>query len=340
MRAGDVYLDAIGSYLPAVSPVSEAVAAGRYDPDWDADDRIESVAVESRLSAPEMAVTAGRQALARSGHQPADISLLLHATIYRQGPELWASPSYVERYAVGNSAPAIEVRQGCNGGLAALDLARGHLQLPGNNAVMVTCADRFDGDFDRFRSNKGMVFGDGAAAVVVSRRQGFARIRSLATGTDPTLEEMHRGDEPLAPSARGRGTIDIAPRKRSFLRNFTAAEARRRCGEQVVGVVGEALAEAGAQLGDVARVIVSNLGHKLLDEMYLAPLGIPVERTTWTYGRRMGHLSNSDQFIALDHLLGAGELHEGDLVLIVGMGIGFTWSAAVLDVVGLPSWIR
>ncbi|MEV5880551.1 ketoacyl-ACP synthase III family protein [Streptomyces sp. NPDC052101] len=340
MRAGDVYLAAIGSYVPAASPVSEAVAAGRYDPDWDADDRIESVAVETRLSAPEMAVRAGRQALDRSGHQPADITLLLHASLYRQGPELWASPSYIERYAVGNSATAIEIRQGCNGGLAALDLARGHLRMPGNDAVMVTCADRFDGEFDRWRSNKGMVMGDGAAAVVVSRRHGFARLRSLATRTDATLEEMHRGAEPLALSAHRRGAVDTAPRKRSFLQTFGAAETRKRCGAQVVGVVGEALAEADLPLDGVARVIVSNLGHKVLDEMYLEPLGIPVERTTWTYGRRLGHLGNSDQFIALEHLLGTGELGEGDRVLIVGMGIGFTWSAAVLDIVGRPSWTR
>jgi len=165
----DVYLSAIGCYLPETVPVAEALASGSYDVDWAAEDRIEAVAVEDELSAPEMAVRAGRQALGRSGLQAADISLLLHAPVFRQGPEAWPSPSYVGRFVVGGATPALEIRQGCNGALAGLDLARSHLQIPGRTAVMITCADRFAAPFDRWRSNKGMIFGDGASAVVVAR---------------------------------------------------------------------------------------------------------------------------------------------------------------------------
>ena len=340
MGINDVYLSAIGCYLPETISAAEAVASGSYDADWAAEDGIEAVAVEDELSAPEMAVRAGRQALSRSGLEAADISLLLHATVFRQGPEGWPSPSYVERFVVGNAAPALEIRQGCNGALAGLDFARSHLQIPGRTAVMITCADRFVAPVDRWRSNKGMVFGDGASAVVVSRGPGFARIRGLATRSDSTLEEMHRGDEPLAHSVRQREAIDMGPRKAAFMRNGALARVRKRCDAQVTGAVGQALADAGVKMNDVARVIISNLGHKSLKQMYLAPLEIPLERTTWNWGRRIGHLGNSDQLLSLEYQLSTGNLHEGDIVLLVGMGVGFIWTAVVLEILCRPEWAR
>src|SRR5512139_3639849 len=111
----DFFLACLGSYLPPVVPVAQAVTEGRYDRERAEEDRLEAIAVEPELSAPDMAVRAGKLALSRSGHRPGEVDLLLHATFYRQGPEFWMPASYVERFAVGNSAPAIEIMQGCSG---------------------------------------------------------------------------------------------------------------------------------------------------------------------------------------------------------------------------------
>jgi 3-oxoacyl-[acyl-carrier-protein] synthase-3 len=333
----DVYLSGIGTYVPADrTTVTEAVADGRYEQVWNAKDRLETVAVETRLSPAEMAVRAGRQALLRSGHRPQDISLLLHATAYRQGPEAWAAASYVERYAVGVGAPALEIRQGCNGGLFALGLARSHLGQYADTAVLITCADRFDGAFDRWRTNKGMVFGDGAAAVVMSHRRGTARVLGVATRADSELEQMHRSTGSLASATLRRGPLDAGPAKKAFLRTTSSAEVQRRFETQVVDAVDGALSEAGTKLDGIAQVLVSNLGHELLTRAFLEPLELPVERTAWQWGRRIGHLANSDQFLALEHQVRTGVLHEGDLVLLVGMGVGFVWTATVLEIAELP----
>ncbi|MFH8469471.1 ketoacyl-ACP synthase III family protein [Streptomyces sp. NPDC017991] len=333
----DVYLSGIGGYVPADrTTVREAVADGRYEQVWNGKDRLESVAVETLLSPAEMAVRAGRQALLRSGHRPQDVSLLLHATAYRQGPEAWAAASYVERYTVAAGAPALEIRQGCNGGMFALDLARNHLGQYADTAVLITCADRFDGEFDRWRTNKGMVFGDGAAAVVMSRRRGVARVLGIATRADSELEQMHRGEAPLASSTLRRGPLDAGPGKKAFLRTTSSSEVQRRFEAQVVAAVDRALSEAGTKLDAIAQVLVSNLGHEMLTRVFLEPLGLPVERTAWRWGRRIGHLANSDQFLALEHQLRTGVLHEGDLVLLVGMGVGFVWTATVLEIAEQP----
>jgi 3-oxoacyl-[acyl-carrier-protein] synthase III len=43
-----------------------------------------------------------------------------------------------------------------------------------------------------------------------------------------------------------------------------------------------------------------------------------------------GHMSGVDPLLALDRAERAGELHAGDLVLLLAAGTGYTWAATVI----------
>jgi 3-oxoacyl-[acyl-carrier-protein] synthase-3 len=43
-----------------------------------------------------------------------------------------------------------------------------------------------------------------------------------------------------------------------------------------------------------------------------------------------GHMSGVDSLLALDRASRAGELAEGDLVLLLAAGTGYTWAASVV----------
>jgi len=58
----------------------------------------------------------------------------------------------------------------------------------------------------------------------------------------------------------------------------------------------------------------------------LAALG--VERAA--YLDDTGHMSGVDPLLALDRAARAGELAEGDLVLLLAAGTGYTWAASVI----------
>lgn len=338
MKIDDFYLASTAGYIPPVVPVSQAVASGWYEEERAAKDRLEGIAVEPELAPPDMAIRAGQLALRRSGLRAQEIDLLLHATFYRQGPEFWTPASYIERFAVGNSVPAIEIMQACSGGFAALDLAMGYLRAPGRTAAMITTADRYVGDFDRWRADTGVIFGDGGAAVVLSKRAGFARIRSLVARSEPRLEELHRGDLPVAPAGERRGPIDVRSRKKAFLERVGLEKSLEWFHAQLTAAVDEALREAGTELDGVATVALPHLGYELIEREYLVPLGLSVERTTWPWGRTVGHLGAADQFVALERLVRTGEVEPGQLVLMLGVGIGFTWYASVVEILDIPAW--
>ncbi|MFC7796816.1 ketoacyl-ACP synthase III family protein [Streptomyces cinereoruber] len=339
MNTGELYVRGTGVWLPPAERVADAVADGRCDPAVARATRMESVTVSAGDAGPEMAVRAARTALARACAGPADIDLVLHASFYHQGFDIWAPASYVQHHSVGNHCPAMEVRQVSNGGMAALDLAWAYLAAdPGRSGALLTTGDRFcPPGFDRWRSDPGTFYADGGTALVVSRRSGFARVRSVATVSAPDLEGMHRGDDPFAAAPLGhRPVVDLEAHKRDFLARYGTSPAVARVSAGQETVVKQALAEAGLGLGDVDRFVLPHLGHRRLQVAYLAKFGIDPDRTTWPWSRTVGHLGAGDPFAGLDHLVSEGSLGPGDTCLLFGVGAGFSWSCAVVEILTRP----
>lgn len=338
---GDLYLAGCGTWLPPAVTTAQALAAGDCDQRLAATTAMLSVAVADKESAPEMAARAARVALDRACCGPPDIDLVLHASLYFQGHHLWAPASYVQRVALRNQCPAMEVRQVSNGAMAAIELARGYLATSvDRSAALISTGDRMSPPgFDRWRSDPGTVYADGGTALVVSRHAGFARLRSLVTISDPELEGMHRSGDPFGkPTLVDQPTVDLEWCKREYVaeagRSFSTA---RIAAGQKAALAG-ALAAAGVELGDVDRIALPHMGWRRLEACFLTRFGIDPDITTWSWSRCVGHLGAGDPIAGFDHLVTAGVLGRGDLCLLASVGSGFSWSCAVVEMLERPSW--
>ncbi|MBB5802199.1 3-oxoacyl-[acyl-carrier-protein] synthase-3 [Saccharothrix ecbatanensis] len=330
-----LYVAGAASWLPNPMTLDEAEQAGLAERILVWNTGIESVRVSTRESAPEMAVLAARSALDRSGCSPDDISLVLHASAYFQGHDMWAPASYVQRFSVGNRCPAMEVRQMSNGGMAALQLAAAYLEAdPGRFAALLTTADRFCmPGFDRWRSDPSTICGDGGAALVLSTRGGFARIRGLVTVSDPGLERGGRGDAPFADAPFATGMpIDLSATSSALVQEIGLEALLKRIESGQREAFDQATARAGVKLADIDWFVLPNLGRTRMSAQYFGPFGIDPERTTWPWSTRVGHLGAGDQFAGLAHLVDTGLLHPGQTCVLVGIGAGFSWTVAVLEV--------
>ena len=74
------------------------------------------------------------------------------------------------------------------------------------------------------------------------------------------------------------------------------------------------------------------MGAARLARTYYEPLGIAADRTAWDRAREVGHLGAGDPFCGLHHLLRTGRARPGDAGLLLGVGAGFSWGAAVVEV--------
>ncbi len=342
MRFKDVFVAGVAYWLPGLQPTSDAVAAGQYTSEDAERDGYLSVAVADEAP-PEMAVRAARLALRRAAARTGDVAVVLHTSLWYQGVDFWPAASYVHQGVLGGGryAPALDVGQMSNGSLGAVELAARYIAAGDRPAAaLVSSADRFaEPAFDRWRSDvPGIVYGDGAAAIVLARQHGFARLVALGTVVDTRLEKLYRGDIPFGPVSGHAGPVDIRRRRQAYLREVGHDTVVRRTTAGLTDAVGRALADAGLGLGDVARVVFPNVGLASLRSRYLAPLGLDIAATTWEWGRTTAHVGGADQLTGLAHLVQTGQLEPGDRVLLVGIGAGFSWSAAVLEMLRQPAW--
>ena len=341
MRWDHLYLAALGTYLPSQrESAASAVADGLFDAQEYERYECRGVTVAGADEPPpDMAVWAARRALSQSDHGDADFALLLHASMYHQGRDLWTPAHYVQRGTIGGPALAVDVYQGANGSLAALELAASHLMARegGPPAALITCADSFPlPGFDRWRSDSDCVFGDGAVAAVLSRDHGPLRLLATASVSDPELEPVFRGNGgwTTAPHLDCR-PIDLRGRKQEWMREQADVPAvYGRVAANARAAVDQALQDAGVALGDIELLVHANIARPLAEAQFHHALGIPAQRTTYEWGRDIGHVGGADQLLGLDHLMESGRLAAGQRVLLVGAGMGFTWTAAVLEMSG------
>ncbi|MGH3714739.1 MAG: ketoacyl-ACP synthase III family protein, partial [Micromonosporaceae bacterium] len=342
MRYEELYVAGTGTWFPPAVDAAEAVTRGWYDPGAAERHDYRSVTVADEPGA-DLAVRAIRTAVARSGHSPDEIALLLYATANYQGIDAWNVASYVQRGALTSRAFAVELRQLSNGGMAGFELAAGYLLAdPSRRAAVLATGDRFAlPGFDRWRADSGVVWGDAGTAVVVSRKPGPARVLSVASVSEPELEEMFRGDARFHPSpAPEEMPVDLERRQREFFARADAAQIRSRLADGLGEAAYQALADADTTVDELAQVVIPTLGRQLLERHYLRPLKLDLSRTTWEFARTVGHLGAGDQFAGLDWLLTTGQLRPGDLLLLVGLGAGYVWTCAVLEMCAPPGWAQ
>ncbi|GLF95635.1 ketoacyl-ACP synthase III family protein [Streptomyces yaizuensis] len=338
MRWEGVYIAGTGVWLGEPETAASAVASGAYDPEQHTADAIESVSVaEETMAPPDMAVHAATTALKRSGLDAADVELLIHSAIWFQGVPMWPAASYVAGHALGRGTVAFGLEQECNGGLGALAVAARQVA-GGAAAAMVTTADRFGAPLvRRWSSEPGFVYGDGGTALLLSGRGGVARLLSTADGADNSLEAVVRGPglKPLPTTE----PLDLLGRVGHYIRSRgSVREATERVAAVVTSVVDTALADAGTDLAGIDRVVALASGRSRLEWQLPQLLGIPVERSTWEFARRVGHLGAGDQLAGLNWLLERGEVRPGARILLVGGGSGFSCTCAVVEVLAVPEW--
>ncbi|MBH5336241.1 ketoacyl-ACP synthase III family protein [Streptomyces pactum] len=342
MRTPGIFLAATGAYLPERTSVEDAVRRGWYERE-----RMEScgwrnVAVADGISAPDMAVAAVRQAVARSGLSRDDIDLLVHSCAYHQGPDGWSAPHYILRATLGTPVPALTVEQGCNAFLAALEMATQYLLCaPTRSGAVVSAADNFGApSVDRWHAHRDSVLADAGAAVVLSKRSGWAELRAVESVSLPQFEILNRGHAPIFPPALTLGKkLDMNEHLEAMVAELgpRASEIVEEYGASGTKLVEQVASEAGITVPDLSHVL--HLGAATTDflDSHLRPMGLDASLGSVEFFRDVGHAGAADVGIHLDHLACSGRLAAGDHLLMLSAGPGLMITAAVVTVLETPA---
>jgi 3-oxoacyl-[acyl-carrier-protein] synthase III len=334
----DIYVAGTGVCLPPTVTVDTAVQQGWYNPRWAARTEQQAVAItDPHRPAPDLAVTAARQALEHSGHAPADVRLLVYLVSLHTDLYAWSSAGYIANQLDIPPGRTLffEQRCGCDG-LVGPEIAYSYLQAQPEHAVAVlAAADTWPAPLvDRWRTDSELPMADGGAAIVLSRQPGLARIAAISTTSDPVLEGLQRGTEPFQPLHLGtQRPIDLNQRVHAHLdaAGLSKDALHRRREDIIRDAVDQAMADAGIRVSDLAHIILPFVGAHVLKREWLKWLGVDIDKTSFRFSRTVGHLGPSDPFAGLHDAARTQQLKAGDQVLMLMDGAGYICTALVLD---------
>jgi 3-oxoacyl-[acyl-carrier-protein] synthase-3 len=319
----------IGTYLPTTVRSAEEIA-GRSG--------IPSEVIRSKFGITEVRVAGPRDHVSSMAAQaacnalgtfpPEELDLVIYCGSELKDYIVWSAASDVARRIGARRAAAFEVYALCAGTPIALKTVRGLMADDSaiRSALVVSAARENDLiDYGNPRSRFMLNFGAGAGALLVLRDHPNV-IAGTAVKTDARSARdviMHGGGTAEGPSAHAFGTglnaLDV-PDPAGMKERLDAVSLTN-----FVEVARQALAAAGGVQADfVALTHVKRSMHQRV----LRELGVP--ETACVYLEDTGHLQAADQVLGLERGLQQGKIQEGDVVLLLAAGVGYTWSAAAV----------
>ncbi|MFI5866070.1 beta-ketoacyl-ACP synthase III [Streptomyces sp. NPDC051546] len=275
------------------------------------------------VSTGELALEAGRRALAVAGGAPVDTVLVATSTPDRPMPAM--APQLATRLGLGGAA-AWDVNAACSGFLYGLATAAGALLSGCADRVLLVAADLYSTLLDPEDRSAGIVFGDGAGAVVLRRgRSGEpGSILGFDLGSDGSGDELIevRGGgarERSAPDGYGPGDRYFRMQGREV---FQHAVTRMTQSSQTV------LKHAGWSPEDVDRFCAHQANARIVKAVG-ERLPVPGPRRV-TNIERVGNTGAASIPLALADAASRGELNAGERVLLTAFGAGLTWGSAAL----------
>jgi 3-oxoacyl-[acyl-carrier-protein] synthase III len=272
----------------------------------------------------DLSVEAGRRLLDERGVDPAEIDCVLYYGSCWKDYAVWqASPWIAHRLGCVN-AFAVEFDNVSHGTPAALRICRalfaGEPELR-RLLLVAACRESYLLDYGNERARFMFNFGDGAVAGLLERDHPRNELLASHAITDGSLS--------LQVKIPGGGSVDRDGYRYLDVEDPSAMKERLDVTslDNFVAAARGAVERSGARLEDVSYLCGIHM-KRSMHAALLDALGVPAERAA--YLDDTGHMSGVDPLLALDRAARAGELSDGDLVLLLAAGTGYTWAASVV----------
>ncbi len=271
---------------------------------------------EAGVTSSDLGAEAARRALDAAGVAAKDIDLIIVAT---STPDMvFPSAACILQNKIGaNGCPAFDVQAVCSGFVYALTVADAMIKSGAASRALVVGAEVFSRIIDFKDRTTCVLFGDGAGAVV------------LEASEEPGL---------LASDLHADGKhVDILCTPGHVCGGIVLGDPLLKMDGQAVfklavGVLEETaravLAKAGKQESDIDWLIPHQANIRIMTGT-AKKLKLPMDKVIVTVDQH-GNTSAASIPLALDVGVRSGRVKPGNLVMLEGVGGGFTWGAVLL----------
>lgn len=283
------------------------------------------IAVEGEYTS-TFAAEAARRALEMAGVQPDEIDLIILGTVTPDFP--FPSTACIVQDILGaTNATAFDLSAACSGFIYGLSIAEKYLRCGAARKVLVIGSEVLSRIVDWQDRNTCVLFGDGAGAVVLEASENTGQtLLSTHTFSNGTFWNLlyQPGSGSRHPATDSR-TID---ERLVYLRmegNDVFKHAVRAMEEAAL----KALDANGLAPADISLLIPHQANRRIIDAT-AKRLGLDSDHL-FTNLHRYGNTSSASIPIALDEAHRQGVLTQGDRLMLVAFGGGFTYGSALIN---------
>jgi 3-oxoacyl-[acyl-carrier-protein] synthase III len=275
----------------------------------------------------DLAIRAGKAALAQAQVAPEQVDLILLAT--STPDDLFGSAPEVQAGLDAHHAVAFDLSAACSGFVFALVTAAQYLRTGTYRRVLVIAADALSRTVDWSDRSICVLFGDGAGAVLLEAEDadsddGLLGFELRTDGTGASLLRLEVDPSQVISPSEGL----TLPRQAYQTMTMNGREVYRFVASVVPEVIEKALFRSGLSLEQVDHVILHQANQRII-EAVAQRLKVPPEKMV-SHIATCGNTSAASIPIALAAEMEAGRIQRGATLVVAGFGAGLSWGAAVV----------
>jgi 3-oxoacyl-[acyl-carrier-protein] synthase-3 len=273
----------------------------------------------------DLATRAGRRALDAAGIQPADLDLIVVATLTPDTLTPSTANLVQHNLCPGLGIPSFDLNAACSGFLYGLQVCSALIAAGAHRRILLIGAESMSRFMDYEDRSVCILFGDGAGAVVLENRTGPGGLLDVQLGSDG-------GNSGLIVLPGGGSRRPASPavleRREQYLR-MNGNRVFKFAVQSMEQIARDTLKRVGWSTGDVTWLLAHQANQRILDAVG-ERLAFPPERMLGNL-ERTGNTSAASIPLLLDESVRAGRIRPGDRLLLVAFGAGLTWGAAAIE---------
>jgi 3-oxoacyl-[acyl-carrier-protein] synthase-3 len=287
-----------------------------------------------RISTGEPAWQLGKQAalsaLENAGVRPSEIDIIIACSVTND----FHTPSLaciIQGQIGADNAACFDVGAACSGFIFALDVAQKYLSFGVGQTVLIICAEVLSKITDYTDRSTCVLFGDGAGAAVVKKREGNlfeSVIKSDGRAAGLLFARLAENSSPYV-DAFERDSYRLFEGKVFDRLIMDGREVYRFAADTLSETLNTVCEKAGISVGDI-DVIVPHQANVRIIRAAAARLDISMEKM-YVNIEGFGNTSSASIPICLDELSRSGRLKRGDRLALVGFGAGLTSGAILMQ---------
>lgn len=279
--------------------------------------------VEGDQAASDLAVPAAEAALRDAGISAADLDLIICGTTT---PDMIfpATACIVQERIGATRAGAFDLLAACSSFVYGVVTAAQMIEAGLVRHVLVLGAEVLTRLADWSDRTTSVLIGDGAGAVVMGPSSGGGGVLSTVVGSDGSAADILK-----LPSGGSRIPMTEEAVAKGLHRARMDGQSVFKLAVRIVpDAIHEVVRKAGFSLDDISLVVPHQANQRITEAIARAT-GLPMERFVSTI-EAYGNTSSASVPISLWEARSDGRIKDGDHLVLIGFGGGFTWAACVL----------